>query len=79
LTRSGVSCAAQLDAHTGTDPKKWPLPTEIAVIVRAWSEGYILIDDFVVPDRPEYGSDAAHYNMQVVFCECVSVSVCVCV
>jgi hypothetical protein len=53
----------QLDAHPTTDPDKWPLPQEIAAILGAWSEGYIVIDDLLVPERPEYGG--ADLNVQV--------------
>lgn len=44
-----------LDAHGyGFD---WPLRDEIAFITRNLTSAFILIDDFKVPDRPEFGFD----------------------
>jgi hypothetical protein len=44
-----------LDAHWGRD---LPLRAELAIIVEAWPNAVIVIDDFEVPDDPGYGFDA---------------------
>ena len=44
-----------LDAHShgwGCD-----LGQEVAIILERWESGYILLDDFQVPDRPDFGFD----------------------
>ena len=44
-----------LDAHS----HGWgcPLGKEVNTILKNWPGGYILMDDFQVPDRPEFGFD----------------------
>jgi predicted O-methyltransferase YrrM len=46
-----------LDAHWGQD---LPLRSELAIIVEAWPNAVIVIDDFEVPDDPGYGFDTYH-------------------
>jgi predicted O-methyltransferase YrrM len=43
-----------LDAHWES---YWPLPDEIRLISQSTGSAVIIIDDFMVPDRPEYGFD----------------------
>lgn len=43
-----------LDAHWNVDV---PLREEVIFIVRHWRRGVIMIDDFEVPDEPDYGFD----------------------
>jgi hypothetical protein len=50
-----------LDAH-GFGCDKWPLREEVAYITKELSSALMLIDDFRVPNRPEFGFDA--YNGQ---------------
>jgi hypothetical protein len=51
---SGVRVFAYLDAHWD---ENLPLREELAIIVRAWPQAVIMIDDFQVPDDPGYGFD----------------------
>jgi hypothetical protein len=44
-----------LDAHSHGFGA--PLPEEVAFVTRAWVGGYILIDDFQVPEHPGFGYD----------------------
>jgi len=44
-----------LDAHWGRD---LPLGAELAIIVEAWPDAVVVIDDFEVPGDPGYGFDA---------------------
>jgi hypothetical protein len=48
-----------LDAHWGDH---LPLPEEVSVTFAAWDDALIAIDDFLVPDEPDYGYDV--YNGQ---------------
>ena len=50
-----------LDAHGGA--YKWPLREEVSFFTRKIKTGYILIDDFKVPDLSCFGYDS--YNGQV--------------
>jgi len=50
-----------LDAH-GFGFDQWPLRDEVAYLTREMSSALILIDDFQVPNRPDFGYDA--YNGQ---------------
>ena len=43
-----------LDAHWNAD---LPLAEELAIILEHWNKSIILIDDFQVPDDPNYGYD----------------------
>jgi FkbM family methyltransferase len=52
----GPTTLAWLDAHGyGFE---WPLREELAFLSRRFRGGYLLIDDFEVPGRPEFGFDA---------------------
>ncbi|GAB4213290.1 MAG: hypothetical protein OHK0022_50210 [Roseiflexaceae bacterium] len=50
-----------LDAHGYGFP--WPLRKEIRIIAEQWEHAWVLIDDFLVPDRPWFGYD--EYDGQV--------------
>lgn len=48
-----------LDAHDSINTGKfeWPLRAEIDLITRYFDKGFIFIDDFEVPGRPDFGFD----------------------
>lgn len=48
-----------IDSHWGS---YWPLQDEIRYLLSTLRKGFILIDDFKIPDRPEYAYD--RYNGQ---------------
>ncbi len=50
-----------LDAHG--DGFDWPLREEVQHVTRTYPSAYMMIDDFRVPDRPEFGFD--EYDGQV--------------
>ena len=54
-----------LDAHHGSDPASWPLPAEVGHAMHHWCSGFVFVDDFVVPDKPQYGFDEPYYNFTV--------------
>lgn len=54
-------CLFWLDAHGYGF--KWPLEEELAFITQKFKSGYILIDDFKVPGREQFGFDV--YQNQV--------------
>jgi hypothetical protein len=58
-----------LDAH-GFGFNDWPLRQEVQFITKNVSNALILIDDFRVPGRPEFGFDA--YNGQACALEYIS-------
>lgn len=37
---------------------KWPLRDEVGFITSKFTKGYIFIDDFLVPDEPQFGYDS---------------------
>ena len=47
-------CLFYLDAHWAED---LPLAEEVAIVLEAWSDPVLLIDDVEVPDDPGYGYD----------------------
>lgn len=50
-----------LDSHA--NGFKWPLRDEVMFITSYFSKGYIFIDDFLVPENPQFGYD--EYDGQV--------------
>jgi hypothetical protein len=50
-----------IDAHG--DGFKWPLRYEIEYLTHQFEKGYLVIDDFKVPDEPQFGYD--EYDGQV--------------
>lgn len=52
------NCLFWIDSHGfGFD---WPLLDEIKIITSSFSKGFLLIDDFKVPDKPCFGFDSYH-------------------